>query len=333
MSNISLRNTRGRLATGALRRWLSARPTSLRYETCDVFTNEKFGGNPLAVCFQADGLSTESMQKIAAEFNYSETTFVLPPTDPANTAAVRIFTPVCELPFAGHPNVGTACLLARQGSAFGKAITSDEVVFEEQAGLVKIALLRNASRSRCVGAILTAPQAFSQLATVPRAEAAAALGLSTDDVVGDGVVGSTGGPYVLAELASRSALEKLYPVPPSFEASSAMAAAFAPHPVKKILAYLPTPDEGAAGGIDLRCRMVNSRGIEDPATGAANAALAGLLASRMQGSGTLSLTIAQGVEMGRPSRLLAEADYADGGAHTVRIGGICVPMMKGELEL
>ena len=240
---------------------------------------------------------------------------------------------MCELPFAGHPNVGTACLLARQGSAFGKPITSDEVIFEEQAGLVKIALLRKPGRG-CVGAILTAPQPFSQLSmTVPRAEVAAALGLSTDEVVCDGVVGSTGGPYVLAELASRAALERLYPVPPSFEASSAMTAAFSPHPVRKILAYVPTPEESAAGGIDLRCRMVNSRGIEDPATGAANAALAGLLASRMQGSGTLSLTIAQGVEMGRPSRLLAEADYADGGAHTVRIGGICVPMMKGSLEL
>ena len=91
-----LRHTTRR-TTAALRRWLSARPTSLLYETCDVFTKQKFGGNPLAVCFEADGLSTESMQKIAAEFNYSETTFVLPPIDPANTAAVRIFTPVCVL--------------------------------------------------------------------------------------------------------------------------------------------------------------------------------------------------------------------------------------------
>ena len=82
--------------------------TTLRYETCDVFTTVAFGGNPLAVVFGAEALAAETMQKVAAEFNYSETTFVLPPEDPSNTAHVRIFTPVAELPFAGHPNVGTA---------------------------------------------------------------------------------------------------------------------------------------------------------------------------------------------------------------------------------
>src|SRR5512143_3472846 len=107
----------------------------LRYETVDVFTERKFGGNPLAVLPDAAGLSTAQMQSIAAEFNYAETTFVLPPKDSKHTAEVRIFTPKAEMPFAGHPNVGTAFVLARLGK-----ITGDKLVFEEKAGLVPMDL-------------------------------------------------------------------------------------------------------------------------------------------------------------------------------------------------
>jgi len=102
-----------------------------QFVTVDVFTDRKFGGNPLAVFPDAQGLSTEQMQSIAAEFNYAETTFVLPPSDPKHTAHVRIFTPKAEMPFAGHPNVGTAFVLARLGKAKG-----ERLVFEEKAGLV-----------------------------------------------------------------------------------------------------------------------------------------------------------------------------------------------------
>ena len=91
----------------------------LRFATVDVFTDTRFAGNPLAVVLNADGLLTEQMQTIAAEFNLSETTFVLPPQDLANTAQVRIFTPRNEMPFAGHPNVGTAFVLARAGESYG----------------------------------------------------------------------------------------------------------------------------------------------------------------------------------------------------------------------
>ena len=100
----------------------------MKYEftTVDVFTDRPFGGNPLAVVTNAEGLSTEQMQSIAAEFNLAETTFVLPPQDPAHTAQVRIFTPKAEMPFAGHPNVGTAFVLARMGR-----VTGDSLVFEE----------------------------------------------------------------------------------------------------------------------------------------------------------------------------------------------------------
>ena len=109
------------------------------YETVDVFAETRFGGNPLAVITDARGLSADEMQRIAVEFNYSETTFVLPPKDAANTAHVRIFTPTNELPFAGHPNVGTAFVLGRLGSVFGDA-TGNAMRFEEGAGLVEVAL-------------------------------------------------------------------------------------------------------------------------------------------------------------------------------------------------
>ena len=108
----------------------------LEFTTVDVFTDRQFGGNPLAVVTDAQGLSTEQMQAIAAEFNLAETTFVLPPKDPAHTAEVRIFTPKAEMPFAGHPNVGTAFVLARAGQSYGRAVAGDRLVFEEKAGLV-----------------------------------------------------------------------------------------------------------------------------------------------------------------------------------------------------
>src|SRR5689334_15418302 len=106
---------------------------SLDFVTVDVFTDRQFGGNPLAVVTNAQGISSERMQQIAAEFNLSETTFVLPPKDPAHAAEVRIFTPQAELPFAGHPNVGTAYVLARAGKSYGRPISSDQLVFEEKS--------------------------------------------------------------------------------------------------------------------------------------------------------------------------------------------------------
>ena len=110
----------------------------LNFVTVDVFTDRQFGGNPLAVVLNAEGLSTERMQAIAAEFNLAETTFVLPPVDPKNTAEVRIFTPRAEMPFAGHPNVGTAFVLARAGESYGRPVSGDRLVFEEKAGLVNM---------------------------------------------------------------------------------------------------------------------------------------------------------------------------------------------------
>src|SRR5215217_7731157 len=120
------------------------------FMTVDVFTDQRFGGNPLAVVLDGRGLTTEQMQSIAAEFNLAETTFVLPPKDPAHAAEVRIFTPRAELPFAGHPNVGTAFVLARMGRG------GDRLVFEEIAGLVPLDVTRE--HNVVVATRLAAPQ-------------------------------------------------------------------------------------------------------------------------------------------------------------------------------
>jgi trans-2,3-dihydro-3-hydroxyanthranilate isomerase len=128
----------------------------LTFVTVDVFTDRQFGGNPLAVVIDAGGLSSRQMQAIAAEFNLAETTFVLPPKQAAHTAQVRIFTPRAEMPFAGHPNVGTAFVLAREGQCHGRPVGGEAMVFEEAAGLVRMELVKQGSA--VIGASLAAPQ-------------------------------------------------------------------------------------------------------------------------------------------------------------------------------
>src|ERR1700694_2298908 len=146
-----------------------------RYITVDVFTDRAFGGNPLAVVLDAGGLSTAQMQAIANEFNYSETTFMLPPRDNAHDAQVRIFTLRSEIPFAGHPNVGTAFVLATQA-----AKPPARFLFEEGAGLVPVEILKQ--EGRVVGAELTAPQRLSRLRQFSAEQAAACISLSAADI-------------------------------------------------------------------------------------------------------------------------------------------------------
>lgn len=298
---------------------------TLTYETVDVFTDTAFGGNPLAVVFGAQDLPAERMQAIAVEFGYSETTFVLPPEDPANTARVRIFTPTREVPFAGHPNVGTATVVARRGTLFGKPI-GEAVRFEEGAGLVPVAILSRDGEP--FGAQLTAPQPFRRLDPVPVADIAACLGLETRAVRTDrhGPVGGTVGlEFILVELTDRAALEAARPVRAEFESRLAHL------PVFDIHCYVRT---GEADDVDIRTRMFAPLDNidEDPATGSANAALLGLLAE-LDGpvDGIRHLRIAQGVEMGRPSLLLGEIERTGGATGAIRVGGECVAMMRGEI--
>src|ERR1700761_3549406 len=164
---------------GTGREFLPGAPMRLTFVTVDVFTDRAFGGNPLAVVLDGSGLTSAQMQAIAGEFNLAETTFVLPPKDPAHAAQVRIFTPRAEMPFAGHPNVGTAFALAREGTCHGRPVGAESMVFEELAGLVPMEMIRN--RGAVAGARLAAPQPLALGETVAPEIVAEACGLGAED--------------------------------------------------------------------------------------------------------------------------------------------------------
>jgi trans-2,3-dihydro-3-hydroxyanthranilate isomerase len=298
----------------------------LEFVTVDVFTERRFGGNPLAVVPDARALTTEQMQSIAAEFNLAETTFVLPPQDPAHTAQVRIFTPRAEVPFAGHPNVGTAYVLARQGKSHGRSV-NDPLVFEEKAGLVRLDLIRDGAS--VVGARLTPPQPLRRGDDVAPGVVASACSLALSDIETANhapCMASCGLPFVFAELKTRSALATARPRTEIFAESLKADRATG------LFVYVADP----SGGFDVQSRMFAPLyGVpEDPATGSANVALVGLLASlRGEPDLTLKLRIAQGVDMGRPSLLEASAEKHDGAIARLSIGGRCVTMMRGTLEI
>jgi trans-2,3-dihydro-3-hydroxyanthranilate isomerase len=296
----------------------------IEFMTVDVFTDRCFGGNPLAVVPDAAALDGALMQAIAAEFNLAETTFVLPPRDAAHTAEVRIFTPRAELPFAGHPNIGTAfALAALRGGDVGRS--GEPLLFEEKAGLVRLDLLREGAT--IVGARLAAPQPLTRGADVAADIVAAACGLSADAVATSNhaaCIASCGIPFVLAELETAAALAAARPQTDVFAKNLPIDRATG------ILIYVRRQ------GGDIAARMFAPlHGIpEDPATGSANVALVGLLASlRPEPDLKLELRIVQGVEMGRPSLLEAAAEKRDGKITGLWIGGRCVPMMRGTLEL
>jgi trans-2,3-dihydro-3-hydroxyanthranilate isomerase len=299
----------------------------LNFVTVDVFTSTQLSGNPLGVVLNAEGLSGGQMQAIAAEFNLAETTFILPPKDPANTAEVRIFTPRSETPFAGHPNVGTAFALARAGTSYGRAIGRDGVIFEEKAGLVPLSFLKDGVK--VVGARLASPQALTLGAEISPDLIASACSLSADDIETRNhrpIIASCGVPFILAELKGRARLAAATARPDVFERDVSKL------PATSIFIYTHVSERG----LDIRARMfAPHHGIpEDPATGSANVALIGLLAhlGREPDLG-IAKTIAQGVEMGRPSLLLAEAEKAKGIVTATYVGGRCVPMMSGTIEL
>src|ERR1700730_12412481 len=151
-----------------------------RYVTVDVFTGRQFGGNQLAVVMDAQGLSDAQMQQIANEFNFSETTFVLPPQNPENTALVRIFNRTQEMPFAGHPNVGTAYVLGREESIFGRR-AGEIMKFHEAAGVVTVEVTKEAGVPS--GATIAAPRLLELGKCVDAAGIAKCLGLNEADIL------------------------------------------------------------------------------------------------------------------------------------------------------
>ncbi|OWR01447.1 PhzF family phenazine biosynthesis protein [Sphingopyxis witflariensis] len=291
----------------------------LPFSTVDVFTQTRFGGNPLAVVIGGEGLSEARMQAVAAEFNLSETTFVLPPADPAHTARVRIFNRSEEMAFAGHPMVGTAYVLAAADPGLTTA------TFEIPAGIVEIAIARNVDGAP-VGATVEAPQPLSVGETVAPEVVASMLRLAPEDIVVTlhrPIVASVGNPYVIAEL-SDAALARCVPDLAAFRDTLAAHPQFGTR--LSVHVY-------CKHGRTLRARMFAPLAgtWEDPATGSANAPLAGLLLSLEPDTEEARFEIHQGVEMGRPSLLDVTARRTpDGIRATLR--GTCVPVMRGEID-
>lgn len=301
------------------------------YVVVDVFTNAQFGGNQLAVITDGRGLSGEEMQKIAAEFNFAETSFVLPPADPVNTAQVRIFTRAQEVPFAGHPNVGTAFVLANEREVFGRTV-GERLRFEERAGLVEVALNNDGQEIR--GATITAPRELEIGKAIDPGLYARCVGLDEDAVIlthhaPQSV--SVGLPFYVGEVDLAS-LAKAHAVLDAFRdvAENHGHADLSGRFSTFVYARL-------GGGYDrLRARMFAplSGNFEDPATGSASAALGAFLtALHPAGDGQFRIEIEQGVEMGRRSEIILDTRKSGGKVDEVKITGQCVQVMRGTLLL
>jgi trans-2,3-dihydro-3-hydroxyanthranilate isomerase len=300
-----------------------------RYVTADVFTDRRFAGNPLGVVLDAAGLSTARMQAIANEFGYAETTFILPPADPSHAAHVRIFTPGTEVPFAGHPNVGTAVMLARQATRDGLR-PPQRFVFEEAAGLVNVELLRDGEE--VIGAELTAPEPLSRRDRATTEQAARCLSLSTDDIAIDRhgpQVCSVGLPFLIVELRTRDALRRATPDVRAIRDLMPLGGSDA---IWLYTRDVP-PDEA---GVDVQARMfspLDGTG-EDPATGSGTAAAAGLWADLSpETDGELGYRVGQGVDMGRPSLLRPRVVKRAGAIASIHIAGRAVEVMRGTVAV
>ena len=292
----------------------------LRFHTLDVFTRSLFTGNPLAVVLGGDTLDTGQMQAIAREFKLSETVFVLPAESADALVRLRIFTPVEELPFAGHPIIGSACLMADKGLA--PEGNEAAFAFEVGARQVPVRLLREPGEA--VFAEITAPQAPQFGPPVSAQEAIAdALGLDASALV-DGTAGpsvvSSGIPILLVPLR---APEHLAGIDVDFRQ---LAPLLATHQAHSVYVYA----RGYEG--DIRSRMLSPGIGEDPATGAAALALAARLSSEQADASEQQWTVRQGVEMGRASELVLRAERRDG-ALRLHLGGYAVGVMEGHLNV
>jgi trans-2,3-dihydro-3-hydroxyanthranilate isomerase len=300
---------------------MSADSAPRRFVIVDVFTRTPFSGNPLAVVLDAEGLSAGEMQAVAREFNYSETTFVLPPVSRAATAHVRIFTPRIEVPFAGHPNIGTAVVLGRRNDAAGSRRV-DQFVFEEAAGLVPVRLIRE--EGSVVAADLTAPGPLEVSPAVTARDAAACLALDVDDICSlthPPQVASVGLPFLIVELTGREALRRAQ------GDLSAHARVLPPLGTDAVYAYCLDRDPHQ---LQARTFAPLDGCIEDPATGSATAAAIALraLCHPLPG-GASQWVVHQGVDLGRPSLILGSVVKERGAIRQVRVGGHAVTVMQG----
>jgi trans-2,3-dihydro-3-hydroxyanthranilate isomerase len=303
-------------------------PTSFQFVTVDVFTSQQFGGNQLAVFPDARGMPEEAMPRIAREFNFSETTFVFPPIDRKNTRRVRIFTPGGEIPFAGHPTVGTAFVLATIGD-IPLAGSETKIVFEEGVGPVPVTI--RAKNGKPDFARLTAAK-LPVFGPKPPGERdlARILGLEPGDVLTGAFApeaASCGLEFLFVPVRDRSVLARIRVRLDDFEK------VLRGYWTEKVFVFCDDPE---LPGSHFRARMFapTISVPEDPATGSACAAFGGYLGKRdARADGTLRWVVEQGFEMGRPSILEVEVDKRAGAITAVRVGGNSVLVSKGEFYL
>ena len=299
-----------------------------RYHILDVFTDTPLAGNPLAVVTDSDGLDAAAMQKIAGEVNLSETVFVLPPRDPVHLARIRIFTPTTELPFAGHPTVGAAVLVATLEAPDLLKAQEVGLVLEEEIGPVSCTVRQR--RGEPAHARFDVPRLAEPWGDPPdAADLAAAFGLHPEDVGGRFGAGphaptryTAGVPFTFVPLISIDALgrARLRETPDE----------------KRAAFYLYAPDPDAGAGRHVRARML-ARGLgvrEDPATGSAAAAFAGaLLVNDRLAARDHDCRIRQGIEMGRPSLIGLAFTVGHGRLASTTIGGQAIIVGDGTLNL
>jgi len=291
----------------------------MRYDfmILDVFTDKPFGGNQLAVLTDARGITDRGMQTIAREFDFPETTFVLPARDPAHARHVRIFTPGGELPFAGHPTIGTACALVMSNQ-----LAPGEFVLEEGVGPVFVSTRRE---DGAFSARLRVERAPEMAETVPPAkDMAAVLSLQPSAVLQVFCAGM-GPRFTFVQVESRASVDLAQldhqhwnRVLANSWGSQVFVFAGEPQDKSELYGRMFAPALGIA---------------EDPATGAAAAAIVGAAAVRASGSNAFRLNVVQGVKMGRPSLLNASAELTQGVVSAIEVGGDSAFVAEGRIEV
>lgn len=287
------------------------------YVIVDVFSTKQFGGNQLAILTDASGITPEGMQLITREFNYPETTFVLPSTDPDCVRRVRIFTPGGEVPFAGHPTVGTACALVMKGIC-----APGELRFEEGIGVVPVVVEQGGAALSATLSLDRAPELSDD--APPAEEIASALGIAVENVRG-AFCASAGIRFTFVELSSRDAVDR------AALDELRWREAFANRWAAQIYFYSGEPKNDG----ELYARMfAPALGIpEDPATGSAVAALVGALAIRQGAASSLRLSVLQGVKMGRPSVIQAFARIEGGEVQKIEVTGASTYVAEGQISI
>jgi len=299
---------------------------SLRFVQVDVFTERVFGGNPLAVVFEAEGLDERVMPAIAREMNCSETTFLLPPTRPECAARVRIFTPAREVPFAGHPTIGTAWVLATEG-LLPKGINPFNL--EEGIGPVEVTLEGDPGRPSLLwmrhGEARFGPE------LPDRAGFARALGLEAADLLAGQPVrsGSTGSTFLYIPLRDRETVDRARLDVPALLATQGEG------PNLGVFVFAPDPDP-RAGKVYSRMFAPHTSGVpEDPATGSASGPLGAYLVERglVAPAETVDIVSEQGTRMGRPSFVHIRIGMRGGRINKILVGGTVVPVIDGRLRI